>query len=93
MRLTKQLKQDLKEYLKERMHHPKSRAQIISACELSPDQIKSIKSRVEMVRDAEVDVVIDPEILAGVIVQYGSKRLDMSLRTRIETLFAQSHVT
>lgn len=90
MRLSKQIKQELTEYLKDRLKHKEHRARIIAPYNLDKSEIQEIQSRVPLIAHAPVDVVVDEDILAGVIIQYGSKRIDLSLRSQINHIFATS---
>ena len=64
-------------------------AQAISARELSNDVIKNIKNYIAEVSEAkEVSLInyVDKNIIGGVIIKYGDKVLDGSLKARLSDL-------
>lgn len=87
MKLSKQFKEDLRSYLKDRMENREVVAQIIAPYELSQDEIAQIKSKVPLIKHAKIEVVLDETILAGFVIKFGSKLIDYSLKSKIESLF------
>ena len=61
--------------------------QIVAPYQLSDAEVKEIQSKVPMIRHSKVEVIVDETILAGVIIQQGSKLIDYSLKSKIESLF------
>ena len=63
-------------------------AQVVTARALDDDQMKQLKKqlRARAGRDVEVDSVIDPNILGGMIVKLGSQQVDASIRTKLNRL-------
>ena len=63
-------------------------AQVVTARALDDDQMKQLKQqlRARAGRDVEVDSVIDPNILGGMIVKLGSQQVDASIRTKLNRL-------
>lgn len=63
-------------------------AQVTSAHPLSDAQLKAIvaKLKVSEGKDVKVSANVDPEVLGGLIVRIGSKQIDSSIRTRLNTL-------
>lgn len=87
MKLSKQIKEELQSYLKDRLGNREVRSQIIAPYALTDAEIKEIQSKVAMIRHSQVEVIVDETILAGVIIKHGSKLVDYSLKSKVESLF------
>ena len=63
-------------------------AEVISAHELSSDQVQALKAELKAAeaRDVKLTQRIDPAILGGLIVRVGSRMIDNSLRTKLQSL-------
>jgi len=88
MKLTPRLRQDLKNFLKARLVDQKEVAQVYAAYQLTAAELQSIQSKHDVLRNAILEPHIDPRLLAGYVVEVGSKRLDCSLKSRLNTIFA-----
>ncbi len=69
----------------------KAVAEVRSAVPLSPDQLTRLEQALSanVGRQVEVKVIIDPEILGGLVAQIDDTIIDGSIRTRIEKLKEQ----
>jgi F0F1-type ATP synthase delta subunit len=90
MKLSKQLKEDLRSYLKDRFDTRTVRTQIIAPYDLSQSEVEKIRSKVPLIKDSDVDVVVDTSILAGIIIKHGSKLIDYSLKSKVESIFSEN---
>ena len=63
-------------------------AQIVSAHSLDANQMATLKTRLKSMVGSEVtvDASVDPSILGGLIVRLGSRQIDGSIRTKLNTL-------
>ncbi len=63
-------------------------AEVTSAHALSPAQIKDLKATLKDVvgKDVAIKVTVDPSLLGGLVVKVGSRQIDTSLRTKLNTL-------
>ncbi|MBB3035526.1 F0F1 ATP synthase subunit delta [Alteriqipengyuania lutimaris] len=63
-------------------------AEVISAHPLSEDQLSALKTKLTAREGRTVKLTssVDPEMLGGLIVTIGSKRIDGSIRTRLNAL-------
>jgi F-type H+-transporting ATPase subunit delta len=63
-------------------------AEIVSAHPLDDGQVASLKTRLKSMVGSEVavDLRVDPSILGGLIVRLGSRQIDGSIRTKLNTL-------
>ncbi|MDP8995015.1 MAG: F0F1 ATP synthase subunit delta [Pseudomonadota bacterium] len=69
-------------------HRGEVTAEVLSAQPLSADQVEALKAtlRRRTGRDIAVDLAVDPEILGGLVVKIGSRMIDGSIRTKLNTL-------
>jgi F-type H+-transporting ATPase subunit delta len=63
-------------------------AQVTSAHPLDKDQVDALKAKLksELKQDIALDLTVDPDILGGLIVKVGSRQIDGSIRTKLNTL-------
>lgn len=69
-------------------HRGETSAEVISAHALDDGQIASLKTRLKSMVGSEVavDLKVDPSLLGGLVVRLGSRQIDGSLRTKLNTL-------
>lgn len=69
-------------------HRGETTAEVVSAHPLTDDQIAALKAKLkaETGKDVTVDLSVDPAILGGLIVKLGSRQIDGSIRTKLNTL-------
>jgi F-type H+-transporting ATPase subunit delta len=69
-------------------HRGETTAEVTSAHPLSATQIKALtaKLKTQLARDVAVDVTVDPSILGGLIVKIGSRQIDGSIRSKLNSL-------
>ena len=62
--------------------------EIKSAVELSDDTVKKIAKRIEEETGQKIELtkVVDPDVVAGLVIQVGNRVLDASVRARLEQL-------
>ncbi|MFC4294766.1 F0F1 ATP synthase subunit delta [Novosphingobium tardum] len=63
-------------------------AQVTSAHPLDAGQIDALAAKLKERegRDVKIDASVDPELLGGLVVQIGSRQIDSSIRTRLNSL-------
>jgi F-type H+-transporting ATPase subunit delta len=64
------------------------RAELTTAVELSDAEAKKLLGQIEQASGQKVEATrsVDPELIGGMILQVGSRRLDASVRGRLERL-------
>ncbi len=69
-------------------HRGEVTAEVVSAHALSDDQMDALRKqlRARVGRDVNIQFRIDPSILGGLVVKIGSRMIDNSIRTRLNTL-------
>ncbi len=68
-------------------------ATVTSAVPLTPDESAAIRSRVEAMADAPIELrtEVDPDLIGGLTIQVRDQLLDASIRGRLERLRDQLH--
>jgi len=63
-------------------------AEVASAHPLSGEQVSALETRLKARegRNVKIRTKVDPDLLGGLVVTIGSKRIDSSIRTRLNTL-------
>lgn len=71
-------------------HRGEATADVTSAHPLSAEQVAALKVKLQsrLGRDVAVNLSVDPAILGGLVVKVGSRLVDSSIRTRLNTLAA-----
>ena len=69
-------------------HRGETSAEVVSAHPLDDGQMASLRARLKSMTGTEVsvDARVDPAILGGLVVKLGSRQIDGSIRTRLNTL-------
>jgi F-type H+-transporting ATPase subunit delta len=69
-------------------HRGQTNAEIVSATKLEEGQVRALQSALKAAlhKDVQLEERIDPAILGGLIVKVGSRMIDTSLRTRLNSL-------
>lgn len=87
MKLSKEIKNELKSFLKNRLSHKEERATLIAPYQFSSREVTQIQNKIPLIAELPVDVVIDESIMAGFMIKVGSKLIDCSLKTKVKDLF------
>lgn len=63
-------------------------AEVTSAHALTDDQVEQLRQKLEVRegRNVKIKTSVDPDLLGGLVVTIGSKRIDSSIRTRLNSL-------
>jgi len=81
------LKEDLKQYLLLKQKVKQQPKIVVKApYELSSADINVLKKKIHVLSHAEVIVKVDTSILAGIVIQFGSSVIDLSLNAELQTL-------
>lgn len=87
-KLSPQLREDLKDFIKARMEHKGVYAQIAAPYELGDDEIQAIRQRFPLLHDAQITTHLDPSLLGGFVITVGSRLIDCSIKNHIRTVFS-----
>ncbi|MBX3531252.1 MAG: F0F1 ATP synthase subunit delta [Rhizobiaceae bacterium] len=69
-------------------HRGEASAEVTSAHELGAAQVAELKATLKEVagKDVAIAVTVDPSLLGGLVVKMGSRQIDTSLRTKLNSL-------
>ena len=69
-------------------HRGETTAEVTSAHALTPTQVDDLQAKLktQLGRNVAVDLTVDPSILGGLIVKIGSRQIDSSIRSKLNTL-------
>lgn len=69
-------------------HRGETSAEIVSATKLEEGQVTALKQALKAALDKDVQLTtrVDPALLGGLIVKVGSRMIDSSLRTKLNTM-------
>jgi F-type H+-transporting ATPase subunit delta len=69
-------------------HRGETAAEVISAHALTPAQETELKAALKSVagKDVAIAVTVDPSLLGGMVVRIGSRQIDTSLKTKLNSL-------
>lgn len=69
-------------------HRGEITAEVTSAHPLTDDQTTALKAKLKagLGRDVAIDLSVDPAILGGLVVKVGSRQIDSSIRTKLNSL-------
>lgn len=77
------IKEDIKKYLESRSKETKDKGIIISAYKMSPDELENVKNSFNFLKGYRLSNRIDTKIIGGFIIKFGSKIIDLSLKTSL----------
>jgi len=88
MKIDPILKQEFKSFLQESKLHPekKARVTIVAPYQLGEQEISMLKEKIPLLKHADITIEIDTSLLAGVIIKYGSRMIDISIRSELQKL-------
>ena len=69
-------------------HRGQASAQVITAAKLEDGQVRALQQALNAAlgKDVEIDQRVDPALLGGLVVKIGSRMIDTSLRTKLNSL-------
>lgn len=87
MQIDPKLKEDLKNYLLQKLKKKEKPKVIIRApYELGDNELKDLKSKLDILQNSDIELIKDPSIMAGILIEFGSNVIDLSLNQELQTL-------
>lgn len=91
MKISQALKNRLKQaVIREIKKEEEEKAVIVVPYQLREDERDAIVQTLPFLQGRKIDIVQDKRIIAGFIIQWGSKIIDASVKNRIDTLTSQT---
>ena len=84
MHIDQAIKEELKKYLAEKIDQNKRRVTIISAAPITDQDMTEIKNKFQYLSTSRIDTIVNRDILAGFIIKFGTKMIDLSLKKKLE---------
>ncbi|MBI5122757.1 F0F1 ATP synthase subunit delta [Candidatus Roizmanbacteria bacterium] len=86
MKINPKLKDDLKNFLLEKIQKEQNRVFVLSADDLDADEKKALEEKFPDLNWSQAIYKIDRSIIAGIIIKVGSKIIDLSLSGSLSKL-------
>lgn len=86
MKIDQQLKKELKEYIQDKLHQSKKTVTIVSSYPMNQNEIEGLRKQIPFLDGVRIVNTVDESILAGVVIKFGTKMIDLSLKTELQSL-------
>lgn len=85
MKINPQLKEELKKHLDSEIQKSKEEIIVYSPYMLEQNEIDSLLNCFPILKRNSVKNILDNSLIGGVIIQFGSKIIDLSIKTALHT--------
>ncbi|OGK38134.1 hypothetical protein A3F03_05050 [Candidatus Roizmanbacteria bacterium RIFCSPHIGHO2_12_FULL_41_11] len=86
MKINPALKEELKRYLRNRLQSSNKRVVITSPYLMGDQDLRKIQEKFPFLREAKIITEVDKSLIGGFIIKFGSKMIDLSLRSELQSL-------
>lgn len=86
MRINSKLKDELKKFLVDKIRTEKNRVKVVSGYMLSGEEKQILKSKLGDLDWKTARYVVDPDVIAGVMITVGSRVIDLSIKGQLANL-------
>lgn len=86
MKIKKEIKEDIKKFIRERLQKKQEEVTIVAPYSLSTDDLQEIIKQYPQLESKKLITVVDANIIAGIVIKLGSRVLDLSLANKIRNL-------
>lgn len=86
MKIDPVLKEELADYLKQKIADARKRVVIVSAYHLDEAELVAIEEKFSLLHKAQIIQEQDPSLLGGFIIKFGSKMIDLSIKSELQKL-------
>lgn len=87
MKLNTRLKNDLRQFLLEKIRHEKNKVTVVSGYEIGTEEKTILKNKFPVLDWRSAKFSVDKSIIAGVIITVGSKIIDLSIKGQLLNLY------
>ncbi len=91
MKIDPHIKEELKKFLEHKIIEEKKRVTVLSAYPLSKEELDEITALFPNLKESILVNRVDSEIIAGIVITFGTKRIDLSLGTQLKNLHKSLH--
>ena len=85
MKINPELKEELKKHLDFELQKSKEKVIIFSPYVLGQDEINSLLNCFPYLKNKSIENIMDSTLIAGVVIQYSSKVIDLSIKSALHT--------
>ncbi len=86
MKINPQLQSVLDKHFGKELSSLSDRVTVISSYKMDREDLKSVLGRFPELEGKEAENVVDPDLLGGFVIRFGSKLIDLSLMTQLQSL-------
>jgi len=86
MKINPNVKNDLKAFLDRKLAEERNKVIIVSSYKLKETDLKIIFKRFPFLHQDNVKNIIDDKLIGGVVIKFGTKVIDLSLKKQLEDL-------
>lgn len=91
MKIDPHVKEELKKFLEHKIVEEKKRVTVLSAYSLSKEELNQITTLFPYLRESSLVNRVDPDVIAGIVIMFGTKRIDLSIGTQLKNLHQSLH--
>lgn len=84
MKISASLLNELRDYYF-KLKEADTTVEVKSAYRLSDSELEKISNQLSFIAKANIVNSVDEDILGGIIITYGTKRIDLSIKSQLET--------
>ena len=86
MKIDPVLKDELEEYLKQKIADGRKRVIIVAPYHLDDSELKAVEEKFTLLHKAQIVQEEDKGLLGGFIIKFGSKMIDLSIKSELQKL-------
>lgn len=86
MKINPHLKEELKKHLENEIQKTKEKIIIFSPYLMNQNEIDALLNCFPEIKHSAVENIIDLSLIGGVVIQYGSKIVDLSIKSALHTI-------
>ena len=86
MKIDTALKEELADYLKQKIADARKRVVIVAPYHLDKSELEVIEEKFSLLKKAQIVQEQDPSLLGGFIIKFGSKMIDLSIKSELQKL-------
>lgn len=86
MKINPQLQSVLDKHFGKELSQMQDKVVIISTYHMKQDEVDAILDKFPHLKNKSVENVVEPDIIGGFVIKFGSKLIDLSLLTQLQSL-------
>ncbi|GIW62961.1 MAG: hypothetical protein KatS3mg090_0787 [Patescibacteria group bacterium] len=86
MRVTPQIKSEIKKLLLKKLNESKNKAVVYTAVKLTQDEIKSLEKAIPELEHKQIEQIVDNSIISGFKVVIGTTVYDFTVNSKLSSL-------